>query len=177
MKIWITRGDGSRLQSRGLEAVFVWFHEPCLKVSETLDYFENGDGHKELEGILYGRNCRYNFIYRSDNDRLASFGDKLIRNDDGIDFPEILEQYRKEHKLQFEHEVFGSGHIVGYSYNNARILFGYPDQDRCPDVAKKIWELVEEDFKGIPFDDWDKAEKDIPWWRFCKQIEIDIKLV
>ncbi len=176
MKIWITRLSASSLLSRGLGNVFVWFQEPCLDICERdVDIFsDNYDEslHKKLQGVLYSPNCRHNFIYRKENNVKSKFGTKLIRNSDGIDFPELLIELEKNRELKFEHKVFGDGRKTGYRPTSVGNLFGYD----C-EIAKKIWELVYIDFKDIPFREWDKHEEKIPWWNFCKEIEIEISLI
>lgn len=50
------------------------------------------------------------------------------------------------------------------------------DKIVAPDVAAEIWRLVCEDFGKEDFMKWDEIEKERPWYRFCKQLEIDIKM-
>lgn len=173
-KIYITRGSAISLIFRGLGNVFVWFHEPCLEV------FERGDGdvfslddtlRKKLKGILYDTNCKYNFVYRSENDVKSPFGNKLIRNHDGIDFPLKLIEHYNNYEIRFEHRVFGSGEKVNYQRNTVSNIFGYDNE-----ISDKIWKMVCDEFDGIEFDEWDKYEQQIPWWNFCRELEIEIKL-
>jgi hypothetical protein len=174
-KIYITRGSASGLQYRGLSAVFVWFHEPCLEVSEVSDsddVFGEYTLRNELNGILYGHNCRYNFLYREENDTKSNFGNKIVRNDDGIDLPQILVDLMLNAKLYFTHKVFGDGPKSGYRTNTVVNLFGYDSL-----ISNHIWKLVCDDFNGIDFMDWDKHDKTIPSWKFCKEVEIEINLV
>lgn len=177
--IWITRDSASGLISRGLGQVFVWFHEPCLNIEIANDDPFSNENHlqdnlrHQLEGVLFGPNCRYNFLYR-DN--------KIIRNDgQSIETElsdELIELY-KHRKLTFRHEVFGSGQKVSYRPNSVGNLFGYD----C-ELSQHIWELIRKDFNENvgktttiqEFYDWDKIEEDRPWFKFCKQIEIDITL-
>jgi hypothetical protein len=142
------------LQFRGLGAVFVWFHEPCLDVTEIIqgdDIFAEGTLRDELNDILYGDNCRYNFVYREENDINSNFGNKIVRNNDGIDLSTVLVDLMKKGKLRFTHKVFGDGPKSGYSTNTVANLFGYDSP-----LSEHIWKLVCDDFDIIGFNDWDK---------------------
>lgn len=174
MKIWITRGSARGLISRGLGNVFVWFHEPCLDVddSSTEMFSLENTIRDDLHGILYDKNIRYNFVYRSANDVKSSFGTKLIRNDDGIDFPIKLVDFYENNRLVFKHKVFGDGPKSNYIPNSTNNIFGYDTP-----ISDKIWQLVCDDFDGIEFRQWDKHDNAMPWWNFCKEIEIEITLI
>lgn len=184
VKLFITRGCGGAILSGGLKNVYVWFKEPCLEVDlyyrgDPFDKDEERDAlTKNLFGVLFSKNTRHNFLYREKNDVNSSFGPKLIRNSDGIDFPPILMDLYNERKLRFSHETFGSGHKINYRPNSVANLFGYDNE-----ISSKIWRLVVQDFLGkdtIDSDDefrsFDRIEDDKPWWLFCKQIEIEINL-
>lgn len=169
--VYVTRGSNSSLISRGLQNVFIWFHEPCLEIEDTLEMFDlkGKDFHDSLKNILYGHNCKYNFIYRSENNINSDFGNLLIRNDDGIDFPEKLIELKNNNELYFKHVVFGSGRKVGFRPINAGDLFGYESEE-----SEFIWNIIKNEFKDIPYTEWDKYENEIPWWRFCKKIQLNI---
>lgn len=183
MKIWITRAGGGSLVSRGMGQIFVWFHEPCLNVDIwnddpfREDNSEQDQIRKDLFGILYEKNLQYNFIYRAENNKKSAFGNKLIRNDDGIDFPEKLVELYDNHKLTFSHEVFGSGPKGSYTKNTLSNMFGYDHP-----VSQKAWELVVEEFQQgkeltrEEFLNWSNREKELPWYRFCRELEIEITL-
>ncbi len=171
--IYITRADGGSLLSRGLSQVYVWFHEPCLEITERhleIDPWplDNKLG-ESLEGILYGHNCRHNFIYRDG---------RVVRNGDEIDIPEKLIELEKERVLRFEQEVFGDGRKTGYRPTSAYSLFGFDSEE-----SNMIWDLVVEDLQqGVPLTDekfysWSEKEKERPWWRFCKKMTLDLSLV
>lgn len=171
--IYITRSTGSFLQMRGLQGVLIWMHEPCLEVNVRLDVFESDDKKikKELDSLLYGKNSMYSFLYRSENDRDSEFGDKLIRNVDGIDIPDRLIELEEERKVQFYHSVLGGGRKTGYRPMNAGDFFGYDSEE-----AHTIWKMICDEYKDIPYNEWDKYEKEIPWFRFCKKLKIKIEL-
>ena len=180
--IYITRAGGGELLSRGMSQVYIWFHEPCLEITErqseddpwSLDN-ELGDS---LKGILYGDNCRYNFLYRKGNDCKSEFGDKLIRNGDGIDIPIKLIELKEARELRFSHEVFGDGRKTGYRPTSAYSLFGFDSKE-----SAIIWDLVVEDLQqGVPLTDkefytWSEKEKERPWWRFCKKMTLEVGLI
>lgn len=177
--IYITRDNADAIISRGLSNVYVWFHEPCLEIEQTQDIFseKSDEVYQQLKGIIYDKNVKYNFIYRSENDRNSSFGDKLIRNDDGIDFPEVLVDFLNERKVRFQHKKFGDGRHVGYRKNSVADLFGFDNE-----ISKKIWEMIIDEFEGAQsysHDNiryWKDLEKSKPWWKFCKKMEIDITI-
>lgn len=184
--IYITRRSISEIMWRGLGCVDVWFFEPCLEVeifsNKTNTPFDDDPEYdklyKELQGILYTPNTIKNFIYRQDStptNHDLEFGDNLVVNGTGEDFPQILIDLYKERKLNFNHRVFGSGNKVNYRANNVANLFGYDS-----DISKHIWKLVCEDidiegkYEQL---EWDGiSEEDRPWWRFCKKIDIEINL-
>lgn len=171
--IYITRNSVGSIHSRGLASVYVWFFEPCINVENMGEAWseEYDEIHEKLKPFIYGHNCKYNFLYRSENDVKSDFGDKLIRNDDGIDFPEELVKLKKEYKVKFIHDVFGSGHKTNYRPNTVANMFGYSS-----DISLKIWDLILEEFSE--YEDWMDREIDTkkPWWLFCKKLDIEIKL-
>lgn len=171
--IYITRDDAGGIISRGLGNVYVWFHEPCLMIRErNTDMFSLDNSlYLQLQGILYSKNAHHNFLYRKENDCKSEFGEKLIRNDDGVDFPQILVDLKNEWKLTFKHEVFGSGSKVGYRPNSVGNVFGYDNE-----VSHHIWKMIIDEFKEEPnmrkWKDVDGKE----WWRFCRKMEIEVNL-
>lgn len=185
--IYLTRGSNRSLQFRGLQNVYVWMHEPCLEICPQIDMFELDfkNIYDNLKDILYGNNVKYNFLYRSENDINSEFGNKLVRNNDGIDIPQILiDMYydydlssnilvnsNYDKRLKFYHEVHGSGRKVGFRPVNVGDFFGYDNQ-----ISHVIWNIVKDDFGDIPFEDWDKYEKEIPWWKFCKKLNLKMEI-
>lgn len=177
MKLYITRGSCGAVSTSGLGAVFLWFNEPALFVSETGDKsddpFQLDNLIEELTGSLYTtKGSQHNFIYRNTNDRESGFGSKLIRNPDGVDFPEILRDYKKDGKLSFRHQVFGDGPKSNYAPIRVGSSLGYDSP-----LSSHIWELVCAEFGDIPMTEWYKYENEIPWWEFCKEIEVEINLI
>lgn len=185
--IYITRRTISEIISGGLSRVDVWFTEPCLNVkigfNKELCPFDDDTEydiiHEKLKGVLFSDNSIHNFIYRTNNQPInhnGEFGDKLIVNSTGEDFPQILIDLYNERKLNFKHGVFGSGNKVNYRPNNVANLFGYDSE-----ISKHIWRLVYQDIDPqnlyTSLNDWDNIkEEDNPWWRFCKKIDIEINL-
>ncbi|WP_432221299.1 hypothetical protein ACRASX_11295 [Flavobacterium sp. TMP13] len=171
IKIWITRSCGGSLTSRGLGNVFVWFQEPCLHISEMNEemFALNDTFHKSLYGSLYSKNSHHNFLYRSENDKFSLFGTKVIRNADGIDLPKNLVELEKENKLRFEHRVFGDGIKTDYKPTKVPLVFGYDSN-----ISQKIWEMILDEFEGIDQREWSELDNNKPFWKFCKQMEIEI---
>lgn len=177
MKLYITRGSCNAVSISGLGAVFIWFNEPALFVYEkgdgTDEPFQLDNLIEELTGSLYTeRGSIHNFIYRNTNDKESGFGSTLIRNPDGIDFPEILTEYKNAGKLSFKHQVFGDGPKSNYTPIKVGSSFGYDSP-----LSSHIWELVCKDFGDIPMMEWHKYESELPWWKFCKEIEVEINLI
>lgn len=186
-EIYITRRSISEVMTGGLSRVDVWFCEPCLNVEiATSSIYSPWDVddeydklYKELQGILFGQNVIHNFIYRKDNRSLnhnLEFGDNLVCNGSGEEFPQVLIDLYEERRVRFRHGVFGSGNRVNYVPNNVANLFGYDSE-----LSEHIWKLVCEDidpkdeYKNLY--EWDRiSDKDRPWWRFCKKVEISINL-
>lgn len=174
--IYITRGDAGSMISRGLGSVYVWFHEPCLEVEEigNGDMFSLDRGLRdELYGILYSKNTRFNFVYRSENYVKSEFGGKLIRNHDGVDFPEKLVELYEVYpsKLRYRHKVFGSGRKSGYAPSSCGDLFGYDDY-----IAQKIWKIVCDEFNNVDLRQWKEEDAVRPWYRFCVKFDIEVNL-
>lgn len=172
-EIYITRGMNSFLQARGLQGVLIWMHEPSLELNpriDVCDYLDTKE-YKELKELIYGENVMYGFVYRRKNDINSGFGDKLIRNFDGIDIQEKLIEYYDNRMVQFYHSVYGGGRKSGYRPVNVGDLFGYESEQ-----ALKIWKMICDEFGDIPYTEWDKHEKDIPWYRFCKKLTMKIDI-
>ena len=172
-KIWITRGCGGSLTSRGLGNVNVWFQEPCINIydpNEEMFPLDNSF-QDSLFGTLYTRNAKHNFVFRAENDVKSEFGPKLIRNADGIDIPQLLIDLEKEGKLRFEFEVFGDGLKTGYRPTKVPLIFGYDSE-----ISAKIWQMILDEFDGVHQLDWSKLNDEKPFWLFCKQMEITMKL-
>ena len=173
IKIWITRGCGGSLTSRGLGNVNVWFQEPCINIydpNEEMFPLDNSF-QDSLFGTLYTRNAKHNFVFRAENDVKSEFGPKLIRNADGIDIPQLLIDLEKERKLRFEFEVFGDGLKTGYRPTKVPLIFGYDSE-----ISAKIWQMILDEFDGVHQLDWSKLNDEKPFWLFCKQMEITMKL-
>jgi hypothetical protein len=171
--IWITRGCGGSLTSRGLGNVYVWFKEPCINIEDPNEEPWQLDNtfRDSLYGILYDKNVKYNFLYRSENDRSSPFGDKLIRNGDGIDIPEKLIELEKQGLLRFNHEVYGDGLKTGYKPTRVPLVFGYESE-----ISRKIWSIIIEEFGDTHQLEWSTMDEKKPFYRFCKMMEIEINL-
>lgn len=173
--IWITRSCGGGLTSRGLGNVNVWFQQPCINIydpSEDNDMWSLDNSFRDsLFGTLYDRNVKYNFLFRAENDIKSEFGTKLIRNGDGIDIPQLLIDLEKERKLRFEFEVFGDGLKTGYRPTKVPLVFGYDSE-----ISAKIWKMILDEFEGVHQLDWSKLDDEKPFWLFCKQMDITMKL-
>jgi hypothetical protein len=139
--IWITRDTASGLISRGLGQVFVWFQEPCLDIRiSNDDPFSNENDlqdnlRHQLKGVLFDSNYHYDFLYR-DN--------KIIRNDGSkieTELSEELIQLYQHRKLNFRHEVYGSGSKINYKPNSVANLFGYDSE-----LPQYIWKLIKKRF-------------------------------
>jgi hypothetical protein len=178
--IWITRECGSSIVSGGLKYVYVWFHEPCLEVElirkgDIFDEDLEADKlTKDLQGILFSRNCIHNFKYYGEiGERL-----KLLTNTDEMDeFPEILSDLLEQRKVRFKHEIFGGGHKQNHRKNCVVDYFGYDSE-----ISKIIWAEVVKDFVGEEelddklFRSFSDIEKQKQWWRFCFKMNIKLSL-
>lgn len=102
----------------------------------------------------------------------------LVKQGDNLDMHPLLLELKKDYKVRFSHEVHNGGRHSGYHKNKVSDIFGHDS-----DIAKRIWEIVIEEFQGDEkevtdesFRNWEYIENDKPWWRFCKKLEIEISL-